>query len=441
MIIKCAFCGGEIKYDIAAGKLVCGHCGASYEPREEDAGEHMEVQVLRRDACGAEIFTNEETDVTALCSFCGSANILKKRLENVRRPDGIIPFKITREQCAELYSKHLRRIPLAPRMKEGYTDSLRAIYMPFWRYTVKVDTTIHMDVFSSSRDDGRPSPFSKTHYEIHTYARYTARLKGETTGPVHDASDAFSDEISEAIGHDDIRDAVPFRSAYLSGFYADRADLPQEDAGQRLKEQTGQKLAKDMGIKGQVPVTLSERELVYFPVWFLRRDYGGRSCFAAVNGVTGKVVANMPVSTVRLTLLTILTALALCLLFFAAFPSNTMWMTGRWGKICYMLLWPLTAGSLTLRWIFEVRQKNVEQDRKQLRSRKQRSWIFTGGCIAGLILMLILCMNSSMIAAFLIGMLLMIASAVNTVLLCNSFRSFSRRDMSQMKRKEGENRV
>ena len=435
MIIKCASCGGEIRYDIAAGKLVCGHCGAPYEAPENGPGKQMDVQVLRCESCGAEIFTNGETDVTALCSFCGSTNILKKRLENIRRPDGIIPFKITREQCAGLYRKRVRRTPLTPGGGSDIAGSFRAIYMPFWRYTVKIDAWGEIHKHVGSKRDGLFSDYS-----IETYEVFSCRMRGETTGPFHDASSAFNDDISEAIGDVDFRDAVPFEPAYLNGFYADRADLTEPDTAEQMKNQTGQKLAMDMGINRQVPVTLSEGELVYFPVWCMRRDYGGRTYNVAVNGVTGKVVTNMPVSKAGLLSLIAVIALAACLLFFAVLPSNSMRMTGMWYKLSYILLWLMTAGGLAMRWCFARRQKHLDPENYNDSRDRVKNIVFT----VAIILCAVLAYTGALhkynrpLERFLLGTLLFLLLSFNTIQICSAYRRFNGRDVTRKNREEGE---
>ena len=57
--------------------------------------------------------TFDDTAVT-FCSYCGSQAMLESRMMKQNKPDYIIPFKVTKEQCITNYKKKLAKALFAP---------------------------------------------------------------------------------------------------------------------------------------------------------------------------------------------------------------------------------------------------------------------------------------------------------------------------------------
>jgi hypothetical protein len=130
-------------------------------------------------------------------------------------------------------------------------------------------------------------------------------------GILYDASTAFEDETAAQLKHT-ARQAEPFHPAYLSGFYAQGADVPPEtyesEAGaaavklfmEKVKEDTGMDSVSLMGRHLSenfgLPDARYREELVMMPVWLLAHRQGQRVVYTAVNGRDGSVVCDVPVS-------------------------------------------------------------------------------------------------------------------------------------------------
>ena len=129
-------------------------------------------------------------------------------------------------------------------------------------------------------------------------------------GILYDASSAFEDETAAMLQHTS-REAVPFHSAYLSGFYAQGADVPgdtyhQEAAATAVRmfmDQVKKEEKMDsVTMKGDIsenfglPHARYQEELVMMPVWLLAHRQGQRVVYTAVNGDSGDVVCDVPVS-------------------------------------------------------------------------------------------------------------------------------------------------
>ena len=135
----------------------------------------------------------------------------------------------------------------------------------------------------------------------------------EYEGYSHDASKAFADDISECLEPFGMENRKSFTPGYLSGFYVDGADEDSEayrrEAIEFYNNLTAEKLMEDLVVRTdagylaatgvqdvQVPTEVKEIQQVLKPVWFMSYRDGKRITYATVNGETGKVVADFPVS-------------------------------------------------------------------------------------------------------------------------------------------------
>ena len=184
-------------------------------------------------------------------------------------------------------------------------NSFRAIYMPYWTYQVRATGHVSQTKVKSERDGD---------YVIETTRNFkSANLDRTVAVWSHDASKAFADDISEAIGFDgvDKNKMKPFHESYLSGIYADMAEDVAEKhkhaAMLEMKARLGKYASK--GFNGKV--ILSEHKLSYLPVWFMSTRRGGKVTYAAINGYNGNIVADFPISRVKFFMLAGVAALVL----------------------------------------------------------------------------------------------------------------------------------
>ncbi len=308
---ECPGCGGNLKFDIPTQQLLCAYCGTKKNPYEvekkTDAVEkdYFETTVFTCPQCGGELFSTDG-EATSFCTFCGASNILTSRISKEKRPEYIIPFKQTKEDCKEAYAKKMRYAFFAPDelKKAEYIEEFRGIYMPYWTYQITQDKRMSLRGEQSHRSGDY---IITDHYFLH------GDLNAYYLGYSSDASASFYDGISEALAPYDVKKLVNFTPSFLSGFYAETADVPEtvyesdmkELANRSTFEQiknrpefSGYKLDscnKATGLNTNLGTTCREVDRTMYPVWFLTYRNKNRVAYATVNGQTGKVVADVPV--------------------------------------------------------------------------------------------------------------------------------------------------
>ncbi|MBE5865276.1 MAG: zinc ribbon domain-containing protein [Lachnospiraceae bacterium] len=307
---QCLNCSGNIKFDIESQMMLCEHCGTSMDPyaveEKRDAMESViandeyEVTVFSCPQCGGELLCYDDTAAT-FCSYCGGSTILDSRISYEKRPQYIIPFKKTKEECKEEYAKMIKRAFFVPKeMKDkDYISRFRSIYMPYWMYTMERNSRV---------------VFNGVKHKIHDNVKFTevytikTNVEAEYKGLTYDASSAFSDTLSNAIAPYHWWDAKPFTPAYLSGFYADAGDVSSDlyvqEAMEIARDDMCRRMREDLEPKKlEVGLTLEEAmtirkpkvEMAMLPVWFLSFRHKDRVSYAVVNGQTGEVAGDLPI--------------------------------------------------------------------------------------------------------------------------------------------------
>ena len=350
-MVGCPGCGSKLVFDIATQQMKCSYCGQLYlvkqvsgrakqaeehteatlgEPAapnlddlidEQDAG--IEVTVFTCSQCGAEIVADSDEAVT-WCSYCGTPATLQSRLTRIRKPNRVIPFKITKEDCVRRYRKLARRQIYAPSdlLRKGKADGFRGIYMPFWSYEFERDGEYR---FPGRTEEIIGDDMVTTDYII------SGRLSSKYSGITHDASLSFDDEVSEHIIPFHQSDRVDFNECYLNGFYANAADQTAEIYYNKSLSDEEELVfdnvrRENRGVefkKNESKAQLSDRSafridtkntLDMYPVWFFSYRHNDRVSYSTVNGQTGNIYADFPASPLKYVLFSLLTAVPVFLL-------------------------------------------------------------------------------------------------------------------------------
>lgn len=122
-----------------------------------------------------------------------------------------------------------------------------------------------------------------------------------------DGSSKMPDAHMDAIEPFDYSDLAPFSMAYLPGFAADRFDQDQETCHQRAECRMASSMEQALRdtVEGYDSVTTQScdaavawqgAEYCLLPVWMLYTSWRGKGFLFAMNGQTGKLVGDLPVS-------------------------------------------------------------------------------------------------------------------------------------------------
>ena len=354
-MFACNNCGGNIVYDIKLKKMACNICHSTFEPesivKENDSVDYefFETTEFTCPQCGAKILC-EDNEASGFCTYCCSSTILTSRITKEKKPDYIIPFSVTKDECIEEFKKITKKAVFAPSeiRDKKVLDNFKAIYMPYWYYNVSL---VNDDFTLSGME--KLSDYQST---IYNYYMINGSVDAELDGVCKDASYKFSDDLSERISPFITTEKKKFYPSYLSGFYADISDIPPEiyetevieAANEKTTDFISKKLSKQEGdsIKvylsndvatTQFNTTVTPKRAL-FPVWFMSFKNKDKLAYMTVNGQTGVAASDLPISmfkyilaTLLLTLLFIIPSFGILFLFYehvsAAFLDILLFMS------------------------------------------------------------------------------------------------------------------
>ena len=321
---KCPHCGGAVEFDVGAQKLKCPYCDAEFDiaamqQAEEfaantveqinwnsqgsqwDAGETDGMSVYACKSCGGEIVADATTGATS-CPYCGNQVVMQGQFSGALRPDLVIPFKLDKKAAKEALKKHFKGKKFVPKafLAENKLDEIKGVYVPHWLFSCDavVNATYQAEKYKHWSD-------SKNEYtETTAYNVYRSGSIGFDNVPV-DGSTKMPDDLMESIEPFNLNEAVPFNTAYLAGYLADKYDVDVNQSMGRANEriQASALDAFEDTVEGYNAVTPMQAAMqvangsykyALYPVWILNVKWKGQNHTFAMNGQTGKFVGNIP---------------------------------------------------------------------------------------------------------------------------------------------------
>ena len=333
---QCPSCTGPLHYAGASGKLECEYCGNSFavaeiealygdqvekaedafEAAQADRGE-WDLSGLKEDwgtdeekmkayncpSCGAQLICEETTAATA-CPYCGNPTIVPGQFCGTLRPDYVIPFKLSKEDAKAALKRFYKGKKLLPKTfaEENHIAEIKGIYVPFWLFDGTANANLTFKTTRSRRYRRGDVEITETD---HFLVRRAGKLAFEKI-PV-DASSKMPDEHMDSIEPFDYGGLKDFSTAYLPGFFADKYDVDAKESAPRadarckasaISALTATVLGYDTVIPVRQDVALERGAVKYamLPVWMLKTKWQGKDFLFAMNGQTGKLIGDLPIS-------------------------------------------------------------------------------------------------------------------------------------------------
>ncbi len=328
---KCPRCSAPLIFDPEGGGMMCEYCDTKFSAEdmkeyvssieEENATDSYEWEAYTSKngewtedeksgmrtyvcpSCGGEVIGDENT-VATTCPYCGNPTIMADNTENVYKPDIIIPFAFTKEQAKEALLKHYKGKWLLPKCFKDTNkiEEIKGIYVPFWFFDCDTDSII-------SYNATRVATWSDGDYIYTKTSHYLVRRGGKLSfeNIPADGSSKIDDVVMQSIEPFDASGMIDFSANYLSGFFADKYDVDSEelmpvinDRVKRSVEDTFRStvVGYNTVVTRSSKVDLSHGKIRYgfMPVWLLNTKYKEKLYTFAMNGQTGRLVGDLPVS-------------------------------------------------------------------------------------------------------------------------------------------------
>lgn len=312
--ISCPTCSRRARL----GQPFCEQCGARLFVPATD-GAPPARRSFSCPQCGATV-QFEEGRRTTTCPFCDTPYVGEGEVAPDRfAPEFVVPFSVTEAQAREKFRLFLARggwfVP--GDVRTSATQPPRGVYLPFWSFSTR----------SSSRWSAQ---IGEVWWETVTEMR-TVMVNGRATsqmvtrqvrrvewyplgGAFHQyhahylvsGSRGLPQTIADAIRPYPVAEAVRYAPHYLAGWLAEEYSIEREEAARISTEVFAENERQDVAgflpgdeqsdVDVETEFSETTTDLLLLPVWVLAFQYRDRAWRFVVNGATGKVWHERPVS-------------------------------------------------------------------------------------------------------------------------------------------------
>lgn len=311
---KCPSCNAPLEFNPPTQNWKCHYCSSEFTleqidtvRKEEASDEDMaELDSYKCSSCGAELIADATTSAT-FCLYCKSPTIIKTRFSGRFKPKSVIPFHLVSDQAKEIYKKWINKKLFAPnefKQKEEI-DKVTGIYAPYWLFNCRADGMI-------SGEATRVTSWRQGNYQYTNTKFFLVTRRGNAHYdkiPV-DASKKLDDKFMYMAEPFDYTNMTDFSMKYMSGFMAEKYDVESDEAKVTMQRRAEEYI--EDRLKSTVTgyssfsvrdrqVNLSEHEASYamLPIYLLINKFKGKDHIFIINGQTGKVVGDTPISHIK----------------------------------------------------------------------------------------------------------------------------------------------
>ncbi|NNE28209.1 MAG: hypothetical protein HKN16_01140 [Saprospiraceae bacterium] len=347
--LPCPSCGSQLKYSASQKQISCDHCGYHEDINPESdqvvektldgvgeealnfVPEQFDKAVYHCQNCGSNIMVEPER-VKMRCGFCGSDKVNAEAYDHkFIQPVGIIPFYVSLDQAQELFEKWIQKGLFHPTKlgRRAAVENLHGVYVPFWTY----------DAHSESDWSGQAGYY----YHETRMVRINGRMQQQQVQKIrwqHKSGHLshFFDDIlvvaSSSIPQPMVEKILPFRLEEVVNFdprlmigweaevYQTEVDQGYLKADQimdyKIRHMCSAQLGGDTQRNLYVNSEKSDQTYkhIILPVWICSYIYQNKVYRFLVNGQTGRVYGQKPLSWIKI---------AFAVLLFLAFIAAIIW--------------------------------------------------------------------------------------------------------------------
>ncbi len=328
----CPACGAEAEWNPTKQKLVCPFCGSESAAdiksdgtlvEENDLmaalsalpgdqrGWDSEKKTVRCQNCNA-ISVFDATRVAQRCDFCGSPSLIPVENQDAPiRPSGLLPFAFPESKVRESMRVWFGSHWFAPGAlgQKALTDTVKGLYIPYWTFDAHASAQWTAEAgyhYTETDSEGRSQQRTRWQYASGSVENFFDDVLVPASKGVRRTL------LAELEPFPTTSEIKPYDPAYLSGWVAEQyqIDLPAaaQDSRNRmdgeLRRMCIQQIPGDTYRSLNVASDFSAQTFkhVLLPVWLATYNYGARNFQVTVNGFTGKVAGEYPLSWIKVTL-------------------------------------------------------------------------------------------------------------------------------------------
>lgn len=313
---KCPNCGGDLRFDPKTQRYKCEYCLSMFgeeeiQTAEQPSASEEQAMVYNCPSCGAQLVTDATTAAT-FCYYCHNPVVLQGRLSGGYLPDKVLPFKFDRKEAEKRFLEYVQKKKFIPPafFSKQQIEKLSGVYFPYWVCEYEIAGEMNAKATKIRIYRIGDTEYTETKF-------YDIIRKGGMTfsGMSANALDKEERQLAENVQPYRLEELQDFQMGYLSGFLAEKRNIErstlQEQMLQNVRHYAKEALRDSVcgynavtSSKAAVRVEKEKWQYCLLPVWLLTyQGKNGKMFYYAMNGQTGEVFGELPVSYQKLALL------------------------------------------------------------------------------------------------------------------------------------------
>lgn len=345
---ECPSCSASIEFNPSTGKLSCPYCGYETEigmPEKEEDKVAQEMDFAKVEergnfnwgaekktvickACAAET-VYDALQVADSCPYCGSNQVMEASSVNTLAPNGVCTFEVTDKQAGEHFHKWIKGRWFTPRAakKSAKPDAFQGVYLPYWTFDTKTSSRYSAKYgidYTETDKDGNTTTHTTWYSTSGFYQEFIDdHLVSATT--------RYDREMMKKIEPFNVLNNKSYKPEYIAGFLSERYSIglsdgwtqAQKEIHQYLDAQITQKIRREhhadsvSGLRFSTTHDDITYKYLMLPIWLSSFRYKKKIYRFMVNGQTGQVGGDAPISPLRVALAVFVSLLVIvCIWYF-----------------------------------------------------------------------------------------------------------------------------
>jgi hypothetical protein len=316
----CNSCGAPVE----TGDRFCGACGATSRdvpPAQASGQPESADRFLRCDNCGSEIRVDPDQRSYS-CPFCESTMVVEfsPDLTARQRPEFVIGFALNPAEAEEKFRlwlskgawfrpKDLRTVAIA--------EKLRGVYIPFWSFSMLAETEWRADIgeywyrtetYRTRDSNGKMQTRTRRVQETEWWP-CSGRHHRYYSGYLVSGSTGLPQAYAERITPFQLPALKRYEPYYLAGWLSEEYSVSREDALKKCQLEFYGREQRNVAafvpgdthrrLSMQTSFSAVQSDLCLLPVYLLTYTYRKKDYRFYINGQTGKIAGDKPVSWTR----------------------------------------------------------------------------------------------------------------------------------------------
>lgn len=342
---KCSACGGVLHFNPAHSNLRCPYCGHEEEIMgvkgnfvavekdfssvigEEKKDWGVQTKAVVCESCGAQTIYQAK-DISNSCPYCGSNQVMEESDPDTMAPSGVVLFSVDVDKAQELFKAWIRSKMFCPKeaKEKSKPSEFKGLYIPFWTFDASTYSSYSAEYgVEVTKKDSEGKEYTETNW-YSTSGNYSEFFD--------DVLVCGSDK-QDQIGLREIEPfhtskAVEYRPEYMAGFIAEKYTVEVRDAWKVSKQrmqgmiesgiESSVRSKHGTGLVRDVRTNTEFSEITYkyllLPVWLCSYQYKGKTYYLKINGQTGEISGEAPISSKRVALVILVVAIILAIIWF-----------------------------------------------------------------------------------------------------------------------------